>query len=236
MKEIIKIGIVIADADEFLPLENKMPQLGGKLINCFGKKAYNFKIESGERIADVMAVLCGIGKVNATAAATYLAMNGADIILNCGLSGGISGVKRHDITLPDRFLEHDFDLTGIGYSLCEKPGQDYIYSADKGLIELFKCVFQNAKIGTAVSGDCFVSDAKLRDKLKNEFSAMSCDMETAAIAYVCHAFGIKFAAARKISDDAGNDAPDDYRNLNELAESVLIDSVLEVIWKILGKK
>lgn len=226
----IKIGIVIADSDEFLPLEKKMDKLSGKEITVAGRKAYNFKMGR----ADVTAVLCGIGKVNAAVAATALADSGVNILFNCGLSGGISGVKREDICIPDRFLEHDFDLTGLGYKRCEKPSQEYIYNADEGLINIIKKVLPSARIGTAVSGDCFVSDAELRDTLKKEFSAMSCDMETAAIAYVAKAYGIKFASLRKISDDAGNDAADSYRELNVLAEDVLTEALLSVIEEIVS--
>ncbi len=226
----IKIGIVIADSDEFLPLEKKVLELGGSQTLICGRKAYSFKIGS----ADVTAVLCGIGKVNAAVAATALAEKGAEILLNCGLSGGISGVRREDICIPERFLEHDFDLTGLGYKKCEKPSQKYIYNADKGLVEIFKGIFPQAFIGTAVSGDCFVSDSVLRDTLKNEFSAMSCDMETAAIAYVADSYGIKFACIRKISDDAGNDAAEDYRELNVLAENVLTEALIKAIEEIIS--
>lgn len=220
-----KIGIVIADSDEFLPLEKKMGELGGKEIKICSRKAYEFTLGN----ASVTAVLCGIGKVNAAVAATALAEKGADILLNCGLSGGISGVGRGQLTIPDRFLEHDFDLTGLGYKRCEKPSQEYIYAADSELLQQLKAVCSDAKIGTAVSGDCFVSNKELRDELKSEFSAMSCDMETAAIAYVAAAYGIKFVSLRKISDDAGNDAADAYKQLNELAEDCLVNALLRLI-------
>lgn len=228
--ENINIGIIIADSDEFSPLENKILSMGAKQTDICGRKAYEFKIGS----ATVSAVLCGIGKVNAAVAATALAERGAEILLNCGLSGGISGIARGEICLPDRFLEHDFDLTGLGYKRCEKPSQEYIYTADEGLVKILKKIFPCARVGTAVSGDCFVSDAVLRDALKNEFSAMSCDMETAAIAYVARTYGIKFASVRRISDDAGNDAAGDYRELNVLAEDVLTSGLLSVIQEIIS--
>ena len=61
---------------------------------------------------------------------------------------------------------------------------------------------------------------------------MSCDMETAAVAYVCAAYGIKFASVRKISDDAGSDAAASYREINALAEDTLINVILSVIAEI----
>ncbi len=226
--ELKKIGIIIADSDEFLPLTKKKEELKFKETTVAGRMAYTFLYKG----AFVTAVLCGIGKVNAAAAATALAEQGNEILLNCGLSGGIDRVRRQDICLPSRLLEHDFDLTGLGYALCEKPGQKYIYEADSELLDILKGIFPAAVIGTAVSGDRFVSDDALRDTLKNNFSAVSCDMETAAIASVANAYSLKFASVRKISDDAGNSAANDYTALNELAEDVLICGLLKAIEQI----
>ena len=87
----------------------------------------------------------------------------------------------------------------------------------------------NIKKGTAVSGDSFICDQKVRDRLKESFGAMSCDMETAAIAYVCNFGNIPFLALRRISDDAGDSATDSYREMNEKSESVLSDIILDFI-------
>ena len=228
MEKEIKVGLVIADGDEFLPLEKMMPSLGAEQVSVAGRRAFDFSLEG----CRVTAVHCGIGKVNAAVAAAALAEKGADILLNVGLSGGISGVRRGELIIPERFLEHDFDLTGIGYAPCEKPGQEYIYYSDKALCEKLSTVAAARVFGTAVCGDCFVSDNDLRDFLKEQFSAATCDMETAAIAYVASSYKIPFAALRKVSDDAGNDAVGDYRELNEKAENELILAVFSLLAEI----
>ena len=130
--------------------------------------------------------------------------------------------------IADTFTEHDFDLTGLGYKPCQKPGQEYIYRSSDDINKILKAIIPDAKVGMAVSGDCFVSDSAKRDFLKSEFGAMACDMETAAIAYVCSVYNIKFGCVRKISDDAASSAADNYRELNALAEDVLIKVLLEV--------
>ena len=220
-----KIGIIIADTDEFLPLTKKKAELNLKETVVAGRQAVNFNLGG----ALVTAVLCGIGKVNAAAAAAALCEQGYELLLNCGLSGGIDGVKREDITLPSRFLEHDFDLTGLGYAPCEKPGQEYIYNADEKVLVQLKEIFPSAVIGTAVSGDRFVSDDALRDSLKTNFSAVSCDMETAAIAYVCQFANVPFLSLRRISDDAGENATDAYREMNVQDDTLLSDYIIDVI-------
>ena len=116
MKSEVKIGIVIADNDEYKPLENMRDTLSAKKCLIAGRKAYTFQI-TGEKVnATVTAIECGIGKVNAAVAAVALAERGVHIILNCGLSGGISGIGKNEISLPNKFIEHDFDLTGLGYT------------------------------------------------------------------------------------------------------------------------
>ena len=220
-----KIGIIVADSDEFKSLADTVTK--GEHCEEFFLKRRILKFKISEN-TEVFAMLCGIGKVNAAAAAAHLVDIGCEIILNYGLSGGISGVNRGDICVCNKFLEHDFDLTTIGYKPCEKPGQAYIYEADKRLLKLIREMLPDIKAGTAATGDRFVCDPVLRDFLKNEFNAMSCDMETAAIAYVCEYAGIPFAAVRKISDDAGADAADSYREMNSANETVLSDFILDL--------
>ena len=232
----IKIGIVIADSDEYRPLAESIEKGDYSSYSFLGRTGHKFIIETENRSAEVISILCGIGKVNATAAAMHLIDIGCNYILNYGLSGGISGIARNGLCLCDRFLEHDFDLTGIGYKLCEKPSQKYIYEADKDLLQLAGKIIPDAKYGTAVTGDRFICDSAVRDILKNEFGAMSCDMETAAIAYVCNFADIPYLSLRRISDDAGEDAMDNYREMNTSDETLLSDYIIEIIKSIIRVK
>lgn len=228
MKE-LKIGIVVADIDEYLPFAKTIENGEFENYSFLGRSGHKFCLKTANGVANVISILCGIGKVNAVAAATHLIDVGCDVILNYGLSGGISGICKGEICAPDKFLEHDFDLSGIGYKLCEKPLQKYIYEADKSLINLAYKIIPNLKQGTAVSGDHFICDNKVRDSLKENFGAMSCDMETAAIAYVCEFSKVPFLALRRISDDAGADATDSYREMNTSGETLLSDFIIEII-------
>ncbi len=231
----LKIGIIVADIDEYKPFEKFIEKGNFEKYDFLRRTAHKFTVTNGENSAEVISILCGIGKVNATAAAMHLVDIGCDIIMNYGLSGGISKISRGEITAPTTFIEHDFDLTGIGYKLCEKPLQEYIYSADAKLLNVAKNVIKNLKLGTAVSGDHFICDSTVRDNLKTNFSAMSCDMETAAIAYVCSFSNIPFLALRRISDDARESATESYREMNSLDDTLLSDYLIEIIKEILWK-
>lgn len=234
MKDLIKIGIVIADECEYAPLRDMGKTLCAQNSYFYKREGTVFCLENQDRKIMVHAILSGIGMVNAAAAATFLATEGCDIIFNSGLSGGICGIKRNELTVGDTYIEHDFDLTPLGYKPCEKPLQNYIYKADPELISLFKELYPQIKVGVAVSGDSFVSDNAKREFLKNQFNAMSCDMESAAVAYVCENADIKYIALRRISDDAGDDATTTYSDMNEKKEAVLIDILIAAANKILA--
>ena len=231
--EEVKIGIIVADADEYKPFAEKIEQDEFSEYSFLGRKGHNFFVKGIKKDAQVISILCGIGKVNAAAAAMHLVDIGCDYILNYGLSGGVSGIRRGEINAPNKFLEHDFDLSGIGYKLCEKPLQKYIYNADENLIGIAKKVVPQLKLGTAVSGDHFICDNEVRNNLKENFNAMSCDMETAAIAYVCEFSGVPFLALRRISDDAGADATEAYREMNVSGETLLCDYIIDIIKELL---
>ncbi len=228
----IKIGIVVADVEEYKPLAEFIEKGVYEKYNFLGRVAHKFTLSTENTTAEVVSILCGIGKVNATAAAMHLVDIGCDYIMNYGLSGGISGIDKGEISLANRFLEHDFDLTGLGYEPCEKPSQKYIYEVDERLVSLVKKVIPNFKVGTAVSGDRFICDEETANYFRDKFSAMTCDMETAAIAYVCDASNTPFIALRKMSDDASDEAGESYTKMNNTKDFSLSGYIIEIIKEI----
>lgn len=220
-----KIGIVVADYDEYAPFLESVSAYNPKEYKYFNRSAVTFDIGN----TSVICINCGIGKVNAATAATHLADVGCTYILNFGLSGGISGVKRGEVVLPARFLEHDFDLTGIGYKPCEKPSQKYIYDADKTILQIAQTVIGDCAHGTAVCGDRFICSASDRDFLRESFGATTCDMETAAIASVCDMADIPYLSLRRVSDDAGDDAYVNYSDMNTGEGQTLSGIFLKVL-------
>lgn len=220
-----KIGIVVADRDEYAPFKDAVSSFNPRVYRYFNRDAVSFDIGG----CNVVCVNSGIGKVNAATAAAHLADIGCAYILNFGLSGGISGVKRGDIVLPDRFLEHDFDLSAIGYKPCEKPSQKYIYEADGLLLKKAESAIGECIHGTAVCGDRFICDDSNREFLRKTFSAATCDMETAAIASVCDMANIPYLSLRRVSDDAGDDAYSNYKHMNTFEGETLSNIFLKVL-------
>lgn len=234
--KIKRVGIVIADEQEYVPIREYAKKLGAKCGFSYSREYHEIIINNNENQLVITTILCGIGKVNAAMAATYLAQTGADYIINIGLSGGMSGISRGEITVSTELVEHDFDLTPLGYKLGEKPLQKYVYHADKRLVDFFCEQYTFIKPGFIATGDSFICDDVLRKQIIDMFGAMSCDMEAAAIASVCECAGIPFIAVRKISDDAGADSIEKYTEMNNMYESSLVDLVFDALNKMLDSK
>lgn len=225
----MKIGFVIADNYEYDPFKKFAGEFKPTEFVAFGNNCIEF--DFNEKIK-VVAVECGIGKVNAALATMYLINEEkVDMILNVGLSGAIQNVKRNFIVAGTQYVECDFDLTAIGYQLGVKPQDVYVYEADKNLIEKAKecSIDYFGKLGT---GDIFLADSGLKEKYKNTFDICSFDMETGAIAAVCHKGNVPFLAIRKISDDCDENAVENYKELNDKKEVHLSEVAREIIEKI----
>ncbi len=225
----MKIGFVIADEYEYEPFkkfasEFKFTEFKALTNNCI---RFNFK----ENI-EVVGVECGIGKVNAAIATMYLTeTEKVDIVLNVGLSGAIQNVKKGFIVAGSSYTECDFDLTAIGYELGVKPQKKYVYEADEKLISIAKeCSVDYC--GALGTGDIFLADSTLKEKFRKRYDICSFDMETGAIAAVCHKANVPFLALRKISDDCDEGAVESYRELNDKKEVHLSEVSREILEKL----
>lgn len=227
------VGIIFADSMEYLPFQKSAAEKGAKEGTLRGLNSTSYTVKSDNNELDIVAVECGIGKVNAAfAAAVLITECKADIILNAGLSGAISKVKREDIVVGTSYMQCDLDLTAIGYKLAEKPdGEEYIHPADETLLELTKQIgsFHYGKLGT---GDIFLTDKGKKELYKELFSLSAFDMETGAIASICRKCGIPFLSIRKISDDADDASSEAYREMNDRAEACLTEILEKLTEKI----
>ena len=224
----MKIGIVIADNEEYNPLLTRALEMGGTTGLIRGRDCVKWNIGDKE----IIATYCGIGKVNAATATAYLiADEKCEIILNAGLSGAMSGVHRGELIAGESYVECDFDVTPIGYPLGAKPGQDYIWQADDRLLAIAMTI-PGMKQGKLGCGDFFLTDSAKKELYIDTFGVNAFDMETGAIASVCHYAGVPFFAFRKCSDNADDTAMDDYTDMNDGKNIILADILLEILKKI----
>ena len=188
---------------------------------------------------EVVAVLSRIGKVAAATTAAVLAERfGVGGIVFTGVAGGLAqGVAVGDVVVADAFLQHDMDASPL-FPRWEVPltGTSR-FATHAALSERLAQAAARALPGTpvhrglVVSGDRFVATAAESAGLRQALpDALAVEMEGAAIAQVCHDYGLPFAAVRTISDRADDAAHVDFaRFVREVASrqsAAIIEALL----------
>jgi len=185
---------------------------------------------------EVVIARCGIGKVFAgICAQTMILRYKPDIIINTGIAGGLdSNMDIYDFVIADSLVQHDMDTTGIGDPLGMISGLGIIdIPCSKFLVEEFsKCAESLGipyHIGKIASGDQFVSSKEKIEYIVNNFGAVACEMEGAAIAQVCYANSVDFIVIRCLSDKADEGSSEDYFTFSKKAADRSSKLVLEYL-------
>lgn len=194
-------------------------------------------------------VVLGLSKIGKVAAATTSAALierfGVGRIVFTGVAGGLgAGVNVGDVVVATDFVQHDMDASPL-FARYEVPlyGQTR-FAGDAALSAL---LFQaagralasavgvpGARVhqGLIASGDRFVSgageSAALRAALAHAgHEVLAVEMEGAAVAQVCHDYGIAFAAVRTISDRADDSAHVDFPSFVDQVASRYARAMIE---------
>lgn len=224
----MKIGFIIADKDELNSIDFSSLSIDPKKDIYHGMPCVAFT-KNGN---DYLIVLCGIGLSCAASAAAYLCADRVDVVINAGLSGSISGLMINDIFISEKAAEHDADLTPIGFEPGKRPDIPVYLESSSLLVEFFKKNISYAKSGISASGNGFIASSSEKQRIKEQFNAMCCDMEYSAIALVCNREKIPCISIRKISDSADDVANVDYKSYDDLETRGLFDIVLGVLLKL----
>lgn len=214
------IGVIGAMEEEVASLINQMEDAESKTMAgmTFNKgKLWN---------QDAVVVQSGIGKVN-MAICTQILVNiyGVDMLINTGVAGGLyKDINVGDIVISSDALQHDFDVTGLGYKKSVIPGMETsVFTADTELVEMAKeaCEIVNPEIqcfvGRVVTGDQFISDNGTKAALVKDYDGYCAEMGGASMAQVATLNKIPFVIIRAISDKADDSAPVAYETFEEQA-------------------
>lgn len=174
---------------------------------------------------EVVAIVCGIGKVNAALCTQILISEfKANKIINVGVAGGIGKeIYPGDVVIGDSLVEHDMDCSVFGDALGQVPRMDtFDFKADKELVDLAEKACEKVGgfktfTGRIVSGDQFIASVDKIHWLEDNFKALSCEMEGASIAHACYVNNVPFVVIRSISDNANNGAHMDFEKFTPIA-------------------
>ncbi|MEX2536893.1 MAG: 5'-methylthioadenosine/adenosylhomocysteine nucleosidase [Trueperaceae bacterium] len=186
----------------------------------------------------VVLALSGIGKVNAAAVAQLLIVEGPRALIFTGVAGAVDPrLRPGDIVIAADAVQHDVDVTALGYEPGQVPGEPFVWSCDTGLVKLATeaaagltaeansgagegTILANdvtVMTGRVASGDQFVADPQLTRALHERFGATCVEMEGAAVAQVCTRAAVPFVIIRSISDSADHEAQLSFREFTLLA-------------------
>ena len=217
----MKIGIIVAMHKE---LELLLPLLQNSEESRMGGCEFH-RGKVGRH--DVIVMQCGIGKVNA-AIGTLILVNSflPDFVINSGVAGGAdSTVNVMDVVAGARVAYHDV-WCGPESELGQVQGLPLYFHGAERLLDLVPDR-EGIHKGLICSGDQFIDTIEAVNRIKGNFpDALAVDMESGAIAQVCHLSKVPFLALRVISDSPGashdntrqyldfwNDAPQETFNM-----------------------
>lgn len=229
------IGIIGAMEVEVAILKEKMED-----VRIIKKASMDFYegILAGKK---VVVVRSGIGKVNAGICAQILAdVFSVDAIINTGIAGSLNkNINIGDIVLSTDVVQHDMDATGFGYRKGQIPQMPvFFFNADDNLrrlaAEVCKEVNPDIQVfeGRIASGDQFVCDQDVKNRIVSEFSAYATEMEGAAIGQAAYLNEIPFVVVRAISDKADGSAQMDYSEFEKAAVDHSVRLTLNMLARI----
>ena len=148
----------------------------------------------------------GVGKVNA-AFNTLKAIQkySPDTVINFGTAGSLDP-NINGLVEVSKFLQRDMDASPLGFEIGQTPFENDI-----------EITFGREGV-TCGSGDKFVTSAP---KLQTDVV----DMEAFAIAKVCKLKNIDFRCFKYISDNANNEAKDDWVDNVSLGAELFIEKM-----------
>jgi adenosylhomocysteine nucleosidase len=176
---------------------------------------------------------CGVGKTNA-ACCTQILIDKFQVtsIIHTGIAGSL----RHDVGIGDIVISSDVTHHDVARNQMKHlfPFQE-TFLANSKLIELARTACPSVAlksrihVGRIVSGECFVSDAEVRDRIISLHSPHCVEMEGAAIGHVAHINQVPFVVIRSISDNADEAASNTYESFEEIAAQQSASIVIEMI-------
>ena len=189
------------------------------------KKAGSTFYEGTLNGLSAVVVQCGVGKVNAAICAQILCdLFEVTHLVNTGIAGSLcADLDIGDLVVSTDAMYHDVDAVHFGYPMGKVPGMDTTeFPADKAMVEYAFAAAEavnpgHTKMGRVASGDQFVAEKPLKEKIIAVTGGLCTEMEGAAIAQTAYRNNLPFVILRAISDKADDSAEMDYPTFERIA-------------------
>ena len=227
------IGIIGAMAVEveglIAAMENKSPETVSRMTFWRGTLAG----------VECVVAQCGAGKVNsAVCAQTMILRYGASPIINTGVAGGVGSraVRIGDLVVAEGVTQHDSDTTPIdGDKGRDLPilGRSVLETDARVSGLLADCAREvyngNVHRGLIATGDQFIGGKERLHAIAERTGAIACEMEGGSIGQACALADVPFAVLRAISDNADDNAVDDFPKFAKESAEKSVALLLEAL-------
>ena len=178
-----------------------------------------------ELAPDLLAACGGVGKVNAAMCAQILCRHyRADLILNSGVAGCLTGLPIGALVLAEDFVQHDVDTTAVGdpIGLVSTVNTVTFPTWDpQRCREILAELGHPAESGRVASGDWFAVKGNRAAWIRDTFHPVLTEMEGGAIAQVCLRNGTRFVALKSVSDHLFSERQaEEYFDFGEALEAL----------------
>ncbi len=229
------IGIIGAMEIEVTALKEKMKNASEEHIS--GSVYYSGEL-FGKR---AVIARCGIGKVAAAVCAQTMILHfGATHLINTGIGGTLTeALSILDIAVAEGVVQHDMDTSPIGDPIGLISGINKIviptsFALSGVAMRAAEALGYKALGGTVASGDQFIASGERKKFIVDNFGAICCEMEGAAIGQVCYLNGVECAIVRAISDSATGEAEMEYPEMAAKAAQ-RSQRMIEKMFEIMGE-
>ena len=227
------IGIIGAMAVEveglIAALENKSPETVSRMTFWRGT------------LAGVECVVAqgGAGKVNsAVCTQTMILRYGASPIINTGVAGGVGSraVRIGDLVVAEGVTQHDYDTTpidgdkGRDLPILGRSVRETDARVSGLLADCAREVYNgNVHRGLIATGDQFIGGKERLHAIAERTGAIACEMEGGSIGQACALADVPFAVLRAISDNADDNAVDDFPKFAKESAEKSVALLLEAL-------
>jgi adenosylhomocysteine nucleosidase len=209
------------------------------------------RVFHGEHAGEPLTLaLCGIGKVNAAAAATLLLSRfGARALMFSGVAGSLDPeLAVGSVLLADRLAIHDYGMleartfTPVDYGVIPigaprlaalPPVPADVAANFARLAEVVAPTLGHPiRLGGVVTADYFLNCGDTRRDLRREFGADAIDMESGAVAQIARAWGAPLYVIRTMSDLAGEESHLTYPQMAAMAaanSALCVEALLDLL-------
>ena len=171
------------------------------IFSQFDKDGRSFAIGQTDGLVEYVAMVSGIGKVNAAVCA-YRMWKEYDVteILSFGCAGGMmNDVNVGDVVIGDEYCYHDV-WCGEPNERGQVQGLPMLYPSGGNR---WAWLYEGAKTGLIASGDALCDNELMAGAIVQILgkNPVAVDMESAAIAQVCYKYNVSFTSIRVIADN-----------------------------------